>query len=163
MRPLRGEDGVTLVELLVSMTIMGFVLVLAGPTLLSALGATNRLQATQSAIDDGQLVVARLERELRSAVCISSPAENASGSELVFDRLDGARITYTVTDGEVSRREGTGTPQVLATEVAATTSAFTQVATPLRTVEVAIPMKSDSGGSFLLKTAIAGRNAWRSC
>lgn len=163
MRRLRGQDGVTLVELLVSMTIMGLVLVLAGPSLLSAMGATNRLQNTQSAIDDAQLVAARLERELRSAVCISSPAQNASGNDLVFDRLDGTTVTYSVTGGQVSRQEGTSAPQVVATRIGSTTAAFTQVATPLRTVEVAIPMQSDNGGSFVLKTAVAGRNAWRSC
>lgn len=163
MSRLRGDAGVTLIELLVSMTIMTLVMALAGPTLLSAIGATNRLQHTQSAIDDAQRIAARLDRELRSAVCISSPAENASGNDLVFDRLDGTTITYAVTSGQVSRQEGLAAAQVLATRVGATTTAFTQIATPLRTVEVAIPIQSDNGGSFLLQTTIAGRNAWRKC
>ncbi|MPY94524.1 MAG: prepilin-type N-terminal cleavage/methylation domain-containing protein [Acidimicrobiia bacterium] len=163
MSRLRGEDGVTLIELLVSMTVMGLVMALAGPSLLSAIGATNRLQHTQSAIDDAQLVAARLDRELRSALCISNPAENTSGNQLVFDRLDGTKVTYAVTAGQVSRQEGMAAPQVLATRVGATTTAFTQIATPLRTIEVAIPIQSDNGGTFLLQTTIAGRNAWRSC
>jgi prepilin-type N-terminal cleavage/methylation domain-containing protein len=159
------EAGTTLVELLVAMAVMGVIFALAGPTLLSAIGATDRLAATQSAIDDAQLVSARLDRELRSAICISTPAENTSGNVLSFETLsDGERaaVTYTVAEGRVEREEA-GHVDVLATRVGATTSAFTQVATPLRTVRLALPIRSEHGGAFLLETTIAGRNAWRSC
>ncbi len=162
---LRGEEGVTLVELMVSMAIMTLVIALAGPTLLSAMEATNRVERTQSTVDDAQLIVARLDRELRSATCISAPAVNASGNTLTFDMLTAsgeAEVTYSVTVGGVSRTEGSAT-EVLANDVGATTTAFTQVATPLRTIEVAIPLVSANGGSFVLRTTIAGRNAWRSC
>jgi prepilin-type N-terminal cleavage/methylation domain-containing protein len=167
MRRGHGDDGVTLVELLVSMTIMGIVIALAGPTLLSAMNATNRLQLTSAAVDDAQFVSARLDRELRSAICVSLPPVNtAGGNVLEFVTLDGgaqSTVTYTVAGGEISRSQNLGPAFVLATMVGPSTTVFKQIATPLRTIEVKLPVTSRNGGSFLLETTIAGRNAWRSC
>jgi prepilin-type N-terminal cleavage/methylation domain-containing protein len=162
----RGERGVTLVELVVSMAVMAILLGLAGPTLISALTSTDRLQRTQAAIDAAKLVSARLDRELRSAQCISTPAENASGNILVFRTLANgtqATVTYRVSAGSVTRQQDLDPEEVLITNVGATTSAFQQLVTPLRTVAVNIPIRSANGGSFVLQTTIAGRNAWRSC
>jgi general secretion pathway protein J len=162
----RGEAGVTLIELLVTMTVMSVMLILVGGTLISAMTATGRLQASQAAVDDATLLSARLDRELRSAQCISAPAENASGNILTFLTLaNGTQsvVTYRVESGKVIRQADLNPDQVLIQNVGTTLAAFKQVVTPLRTVEVAIPIKSTNGGTFLMQTTVAGRNAWRSC
>ena len=164
----RGEAGVTLVELLVSVTVMTVLMGIVGPMLISAMTATNRLEDTSSAVDDARLVAAQLDRELRSAQCISTPAENAEGNVLTFRTLaDGAQstLTYRVSGEELTRQEELGVERRLISTVdaAATTAAFRQIVTPLRTVQIRIPIKSRNGGTFLLQTTIAGRNAWRSC
>lgn len=166
MRLRHDETGVTLIELLVSMAIMGIVITLAGPTLISAISSTNRLQRTADAVDDAQLVSARLDHELRSATCIREPAENQSGNVLEFDTISGGSLStvrYSVAGGTISRRQDPGPDVVLATRVGVTGAAFTQLATPLRTIELRVPLQSLNGGTFVLETTIAGRNAWRSC
>lgn len=160
------DRGATLVELMVTMLVMGIVSVLVSSTLISAFTATNRMQRTTAAIDDARLVSQSLDRELRSAMCISSPDENTSGNTLTFVTLANGTektLTYVVAAGGVTRQEGLGDPRVVITNVGVTTTAFTQIVTPLRTVQVRIPIKSENGGEFYLQTTVAGRNVWRSC
>ncbi|MGD9701842.1 MAG: type II secretion system protein J [Acidimicrobiia bacterium] len=165
--PRRHPDaGVTLIELTVSMFVMSLVMVAFLSTLTSAMNSSGRLQRSTEAVDEARLVSARLDRELRSAECISAPAENMAGNTLVFRTLaDGEveTITYRVSAGHVTRQEGLGAEHVIITNVGTSTNAFEQVVTPLRTVRVRIPIRSANGGTFSLETTIAGRNAWRSC
>ena len=156
----------TLVELLVSMTIMTVLMAIVGPMLISAMTATNRLERTNDAINDARLVSAQLDRELRSAECISSPAENQAGNVLIFRTLaDGTQstLTYRIVGTELTRRDDLGLERRLISTVGSTTEAFRQLVTPLRTVQVNIPITSENRGTFELKTTIAGRNTWRAC
>lgn len=160
------DRGATLIELMVAMFVMGIVSVLVSGILISAFNSTNRMQRTTAAVDDARLVSASLDRELRSAMCISAPAENQSGNTLTFVTLaNGTQttLTYVVAAGSVTRQAGFETPRVLITNVGTTSSAFTQIVTPLRTVQVRIPIKSENGGEFALQTTVAGRNVWRNC
>jgi type II secretory pathway component PulJ len=162
----RGEAGLTLVELLVSLTLMTVLMGIVGPMLVSALTATNRLGRTADAVDDARLVAAQLDRELRSAQCISAPAENAKGNTLVFQTLaDGVQstLTYQVSGNELTRQDDLGNERLLISSVGTTTEAFSQAVTPLRSVQVKIPITSKNGATFELQTTIAGRNAWRTC
>jgi type II secretory pathway pseudopilin PulG len=157
---------VTLVELLVTMAVMTALMTMVGPMLVSAMTATNRMERTTDAANDARLVAAQLDRELRSAECISSPAENQSGNVLIFRTLaDGTQsmITYRVTGNDMTRQVDLGSERRLISTVGSTTTAFRQVVTPLRTVQVDIPITSKNGGTFLLQTTIAGRNTWRTC
>jgi prepilin-type N-terminal cleavage/methylation domain-containing protein len=161
-----ADRGTTLIELMVTMMVMGIVSVLVSGTLISAFNSTTRMQRTSAAIADARLISASLDRELRSALCISAPAENQSGNTLSFVTLaNGVQtsLTYVVGSGRVTRQVGLGPPQEVITNVGTTSSAFTQVVTPLRTVKVRIVISSANGGLFTLQTTIAGRNVWRSC
>ncbi len=164
--PLHPDAGVTLIELAVSMLIMSIVMVMFLTTLASAMNSSGRLQRSAEAIDGARLISAQLDRELRSAECISTPAENTTGNTLVFRTLMNggvATITYRVSAGEVTRQVDLSAKDVIITNVGTSTDAFTQVVTPLRTIRVRIPIKSANGGTFSLETTIAGRNAWRTC
>ena len=161
-----ADAGLTLIELAVSMVVMSIVMVMFLTTLTSAMSSSGRLQRSAEAIDDARLISAQLDRELRSAECISAPAENASGNSLVFRTLANgglATITYRVSSGQVTRQVDLGAEQIIITNVGASTNAFTQVVSPLRTIRVRIPIRSANGGTFSLETTIAGRNAWRTC
>ncbi len=160
------DAGLTLIELSVSMVVMSIVMIMFLTTLTSAMSSSGRLQRSAEAIDDARLISAQLDRELRSAECISAPAENAFGNNLVFRTLANgaiATITYRVSAGQVTRQVGLGAEQIIITNVGTSTDAFTQVVSPLRTIRVRIPIKSANGGTFSLETTIAGRNAWRTC
>jgi len=161
----RSDEGTTLVELLVAVAVSAVVMLVVGMTLVSATRGTRLLEHTSEAVDEARLASARIDRELRSATCISSPAENTTGNMLAFDTVaDGVphHVTYAVDDDELVRREG-GKEVVVVTPIGATAGAFRLVSTPLRTVEINLPVESANGGSFVLATTIAGRNAWRTC
>jgi prepilin-type N-terminal cleavage/methylation domain-containing protein len=165
-RSAADDSGFTLVEVVVTMVVMVAAFAIIGPILVSAVGTTRRLEASSNAVDEARLVTARLDRELRSAVCIAAPTENGSGNTLVFDTLahDGPkRVTYRVDGGRILRQEGVGAEVPVATGVGDTTTAFHQSVTPLRTVVVDIPIHASHSATFHLRTTIAGRNAWRAC
>ena len=70
-------------------------------------------------------------------------------------------------DGTVTRSEGLGAPrtviEVVGPQPVGVTGSFNQVKTPLRTLVIDIPIRSDNGGVFHLLTTVAGRNSWRPC
>ena len=156
----------TLVELMIGMAVMAIVTGLAASTLAVSQQTTNRIEKSAEAVDAARLLSAELDRELRSAVCISSPGENLSSNTLTFQTLSAEVVTvltYSVAFGIVTRKENLDVPRTVITEVGLTTTAFKQVTTPLRTIEVNIPIRSENGGEFNLQTTVAGRNAWRAC
>ena len=164
---LRPRDaGTTLIELMISMAVMSIAVAMIAATLMLTQQTTNRLENSSVAIDAARLVSATLDRELRSAVCISAPAEGMTGNTLVFETLalgSPATVTYLVDAGTVTRAENSEAPRIVITGVGSTSAAFEQVMTPLRTVVVTIPIRSANGGQFNLQTTIAGRNAWHRC
>ena len=166
-RPVPHADaGTTLVELLVTMVVMGIATIVISTVLVSAQQVTNRMQNSAAAVDSARLISASLDRELRSASCIRAPGDNLTGNTLTFQTVAyGATVelTYVVGNGVVTRRKGLEAALTVIEHVGNTTTAFKQVTTPLRTIVVDIPIQSDNGGVFKLQTTIAGRNVWRSC
>jgi prepilin-type N-terminal cleavage/methylation domain-containing protein len=162
-----GDGGFTLVELMVSLAVMTLLSTLVGGVLVSAMRATGSLEASAAAVDEGRRISAGLDRELRSATCIRLPAVGAPGNRLVFDtRANGVdqRVTYAVDAGRLTRQIDLGPADTLSERLApGITAAFTQQATPLRTVQVDVTLQSSKGGTYRLTTTIAGRNAWRAC
>ena len=168
MRPsnYRCDRGVTLVELMISMALMGLVVAIVAATLGLAQRTTNRIESSSNAIDAARLVSATLDRELRSAVCIKEPVPNQPSPRnvLTFQTVasPGAGITYEIVGDTVTRTEN-GSSRTVIDNVGATSTAFAQLMTPLRTVVVDIPIQSANGGEFHMQTTVAGRNAWGQC
>jgi prepilin-type N-terminal cleavage/methylation domain-containing protein len=161
-----NDRGSTLIELMIALTVMAIGMTIVASTLSLVQQATNRIENTTNAIDNARLLSSSLDRELRSAICITSPGENVSGNTLTFETLASTELvvlTYAVFNGTVTRTENLGQPRTVVSGVGATVTAFRQVTTPLRTVVVDIPIRSVNGGEFHLQTTVAGRNAWRPC
>ena len=163
-RPAKHVDaGTTIVELLVTMVVMAVAAIVIATVLVSAQQVTNRMQNSAAAIDSARLISASLDRELRSASCIRTPGDNLTGNTLTFESVaygETVELTYVVGDGVVTRRKGVEAALTVIEHVGTTATAFRQVATPLRTIVVDIPIESDNGGVFRLQTTIAGRNSW---
>jgi prepilin-type N-terminal cleavage/methylation domain-containing protein len=160
------DSGTTLIELMITLAVMSIGMTIAASTLFLVQSTSNRIEHSAEAIDAARLLSASLDRELRSAICISSPGENMSANTLTFQTLSSAEVselTYAITNGTVTRTENLGQPRTVISGVGSTTTAFRQVTTPLRTVVVDIPIRSENGGEFHLLTTVAGRNAWRPC
>jgi type II secretory pathway pseudopilin PulG len=189
-----GRDGgTTLLELVITLAVMSIAMTMVAATLILVQRATNQISASSSAIDDARLLSAQLDRELRSADCISSPGDNMFSTTLTFrttiNRQTPVVLTYQVDygvgteNGIVTRSEGVGQPRTVMSVVGPpptdlttglrkkdlaglTIEPFKQVSTPgpsLRTIVVDVPIRSGNGGVFHLLTTIAGRNSWRPC
>ena len=188
----RRNNGATLVELMVTLAVMSVAMAIVASTLILVERATNQIEHSSVAVDAARLVSASLDRELRSADCISEPGENIYSDTLTFDTTINTKGSVTLTykviygdapvspNGIVTRAEGLGAPRTVITEVGPApkgtdglrkkdpitgqqTEPFKQVNTPLRTLVIDIPIQSDNGGIFNLLTTIAGRNSWRRC
>lgn len=66
-RRMRGEDGVTLVELLTAMTLLAVVTAFAMGAVVSAFGASRRQTAQLAALNDAKVAFERVTRDIRAA------------------------------------------------------------------------------------------------
>lgn len=74
----RGEQGMTLVELLIAMSILSIVLIVFGSVLASVQRAVVRQDSLSQTLDQARLAMQQLDRELRSGNVLNDPAlENA--------------------------------------------------------------------------------------
>ncbi|MFQ5967206.1 MAG: type II secretion system protein J [Acidimicrobiia bacterium] len=85
MREYAREDaGVSLVEVVMAMMLLGIVAIIFLPVLNSSLFATRDLQYTAQSNDAGRLALAELDRQFRAAERICTPDPGDSGSTLSF-------------------------------------------------------------------------------
>ena len=170
---LKGDSGMSLVEILVAMALMTAIVPVFAPLLVSATRNARSLSAQSQALDELRAAVATIGRELRSAECIPEPAPNGpAGPTLRFltnafltDADTAAyEVTYTVAGDELRRQvTGQGTT-IAASGLVDASGTFQQVVTPRRSVKVAFRVRADPEEPVRdVTTAIAGRNAWRDC
>jgi prepilin-type N-terminal cleavage/methylation domain-containing protein len=113
-----GDDGITLIEILVTLTLMSIVMALATTGLLEIYKGTNRTENTANSQAQLNLAFLRLDKELRYAAGISTP-----------DLVNGDRyVEYLITN--------TGTPRCSELRLVAAsgefqTRAWTQGMNPL--------------------------------
>jgi uncharacterized protein (TIGR02599 family) len=111
--PRRGEEGFTLVEFLVAMSISAVMLAFVTGTVVSALRAQRRQTAQVAALNDAKLAFERVTRDIRGA----DPLQEATSDRIRLDvrlndttirtvtyqRVAGAR-TLTATEGATGAR-----------------------------------------------------------
>lgn len=171
-RVLGDERGITLVELIVAMAILAIAAPIVGTVMVSSLRATDEMSSSSQVLDELRLQVTAISRELRSATCITSPAENSAGTTLTFrtasNGLDandnGSIVTYEVLGGELRRTQGSGSPSVVSRGIVGPVAPFRQVTTPRRSVHIDFSVRLlDGDPAQDIGTVVAGRNAWRTC
>jgi type II secretory pathway component PulJ len=165
----RDESGITVVELVISVMLVGIVSAVFLPIMASSSRSIHPMQVRSQTIDSLRNALSAIGREMRSAECVSEPAANApAGNRLQF-RTDANNenyeVTYTAENGQLLRKvTGEDFVQVVETGLVNTGDAFTHIATPRRTVNVVFHFQPDPDSKVLdLSTVIAGRNAWHSC
>ncbi len=100
MRSLRihHEDGVTLTELMVAVFLLIVVSAIFLPTMISGMTATGQITNVARSNDDGRLALQRIDREVRAAEIICTPAPgDPPGDTLRF--LTRAYTAATTADG----------------------------------------------------------------
>lgn len=91
-RRLRGEDGVTLVELLTAMTLSAIVMASITGAIIKALQTERRQTAQITALNDAKLAFERTTRDIRGA----DPLRVAAADRIQLDVRDRARTLRTV-------------------------------------------------------------------
>lgn len=169
----RADRGMTVVELVVAMSLLGTIVAVFGPVMASSFKATNVTQNESRALDEIRNAVARVDRELRSTECISTPAPDASSNVLTFTTHahDGVHtsayeVTYAVdSNGYLTRTVGTDTSQV-GEGIVVTSEEFKHTANPGERASVAIDLQvrfEDGNTPRRITTEVAARNAWEAC
>lgn len=164
------DDGLSLVELLVTIGLLGAVVATMGPLMTSSLRAGRVVANESRALDEIQSSMDRIDRELRSACEVSSPAVDSSASTLTFktqaDRAGTYEVTYDVVEGQLVRTED-GTTQQIGEGLVVTSEEFTHTQNNTGTrAEIGIDVQvrfEDSNSPRSIKTVIAGRNTWSGC
>lgn len=164
---LRSQAGVTVTELVVTMTLVGLVSAVFLPLLATATRSVPPMQAQSRAVDDLRNSLATIGRELRSAMCITAPSANGPSSNVLSftteannERYD---VTYTVTGGELIRsRPDEGQLTLVASGLVGQDDAFTYIANPRQTVKVHFTFQPDPAHPGReLSTEMVGRNAYQ--
>lgn len=172
-RRCRAERGMTVVELVIAMSLLTAIVAVFGPVMASSFNAANVTQNESRALDEIRNAVARVDRELRSTVCITTPAAGASSNALTFTthahdgvHTNAYEVTYAVdSNGYLTRTVGTETSQV-GEGIVVTSKEFKHTADPGERASVAIDLQVRFESSHTprrITTEIAARNAWEAC
>jgi len=164
----RDESGITVVELVISIMLIGIVSTVFLPIMATASRSIHPMRVRSQTIDSLRNSLSSIGREMRSAECVSEPAANAGPGNRLRFTTEANNTTYEVTyiaeNGQLLR-EVTGENTVLVeTGLVNPDDAFTHIATPRRTVKVLFHFQPDPSEPALdLSTVMAGRNAWHAC
>jgi len=163
-----GEAGVTLVEISVAMSLFAAAATIAMPMIGNALTTSTRIEHQSESLDLANETLIAVARELRSAECISAPAENTTGTTLRFTthaNNSAYEVTYSASGGTMTRQvTGATSSTVVASHLVSTADLFRQVSTPRRTVVLTFRVQVDTHETpRVLTTTMAARNAWRTC
>lgn len=165
----RGESGVSLVEVVVTVALLSVVSAVFLPLMATATRSVRPMQIQSQSIDSLRNALASIGREMRSAACVTEPAANAGASNRLRFTTDANNstyeVTYTATSGQLLRQvTGESSVTLVETGLVNPADAFTHIATPRRTVKVLFHFQPDPDQPALdLSTVVAGRNAWHAC
>jgi prepilin-type N-terminal cleavage/methylation domain-containing protein len=117
MRRLRSQSGFTVVELLVTMAVMGIVMGAFGQMLLTSSKTSQRVEEQATLQNEVRVAMDRLSMDLRQATNVNgtSPVESLSSTTVSFlspDRLTPfhlRRISYRLLNGQLERSVVTST------------------------------------------------------
>jgi type II secretory pathway component PulJ len=165
----RGKAGITVMELVFTISLLSFVSAAFLPIMATSARSVRPMQVQSQSIDSLRNALAAIGREMRSAACVTEPASNAGAGNRLRFTTDANNTTYEVTytadNGQLLRQvTGENSVTLLQTGLVNPADAFTHIATPRRTVKVVFHFQPDPKEPRLdLSTVMAGRNAWHSC
>jgi type II secretory pathway pseudopilin PulG len=169
----RGESGITVVEVIVSVALVSIVSAVFLPIMATSSRSVHPMRVRSQTIDSLRNSLSAIGREMRSAACVLEPAAGPSAaaatpSNRLKFRTEANNVSYEVTyiaeNGQLIRQV-TGEDSVLVeTGLVNPGDAFTHIETPRRTVKVLFHFQPDPDEPALdLSTVITGRNAWDGC
>jgi len=166
---LRGQAGLTLVEMTVAVALLCAVSGVFLPLLATSSRSVHPMEVRSQSIDSLRNALAAIGREMRSAACVTQPVANDPPGNILRFTTEANNttyeVTYTATNGQLLRQvTGESSVTLLDTGLVNPGDAFTHIATPRRTVKVLFHWQPDPTEPAIdLSTVVAGRNAWHAC
>jgi prepilin-type N-terminal cleavage/methylation domain-containing protein len=88
-RRMREPSGFTLIEIMVTLVIVGILATVAGTALVAGINGYMSAKENDAMAQKSQLAMARLSRELTEFTTIPSPGTNAKANSIIVERLSG--------------------------------------------------------------------------
>ncbi len=104
-----NQKGFTLIELMLVVVLLAVSVGVTNDILMSLVRSNNKTQVMTEIEQQSNFVSLKIERELRNARSVTTPAPNASGILLKFETKGGPIIEYDVNSGDsglIRRRVG---------------------------------------------------------
>ncbi len=101
-RWMEKQGGFTLIEIMVTLVIVGILATVAGTALVAGINGYMSARENDAMAQKSQLAMARLSRELTEFTTIPNPGSNAKASSIIVERLSGtgaSAVTRTVAIG----------------------------------------------------------------
>ncbi|HYN96627.1 MAG TPA: prepilin-type N-terminal cleavage/methylation domain-containing protein [Pilimelia sp.] len=157
-QPRPPDAGITLIEVMVSMTVMGVFLAMFTSSILQAFQAANKTESMSSAQSELHVAYQRLDREIRYAAALSEPGTSAAGNPVVeYLTTNNAGRSRTCNRLRLDRARG----QLQILEWPEGTSpnltAFRPIASGARFDPAAYPATAQPAGPFTRLPAVGGR------
>jgi prepilin-type N-terminal cleavage/methylation domain-containing protein len=115
---MKKEEGFTLIELVITMVLIGIVAFIVGKALSEGAKAYFQTDSRKAALDEGRVALERMTRETRNVRSRGKDADadgyidadiwTANATQFCFINTDGARISFRYAGGEITREEGGG-------------------------------------------------------
>jgi prepilin-type N-terminal cleavage/methylation domain-containing protein len=101
-----NQQGFTLVELLIVVALLAISVGVTNDILISLIRSNNKTQVMNEVEQQSNFISLKIEKELRNARMVNTPAAGANGTVLNFSTRDGNTIEYEVgsSSGVVTRK-----------------------------------------------------------
>jgi hypothetical protein len=104
-----GQGGVTFVELLLVMGLLGIFLVVLTNIFTATLDVQTQSQAYSATVSDGRFIMARLNYDIARATAVTTPAALGDSDAALVLTIDGSPYTYALNAGSLQLTDPTGT------------------------------------------------------
>jgi Tfp pilus assembly protein PilW len=108
-KKLRGEEGFTIVELLVTTLVFSIMVVAISSIFVQIINDERRALAAQSIQENGQFILELMSREIRVSKIVNQESPNCNATSLTITHPVNGTVTYTLTAGGVLQRTASGT------------------------------------------------------
>lgn len=112
-----GEQGVTLVEMLIVMGLLAILLVVIATVFTSAADVQSRTSNYSAIAAEGRFVMARINQDIARSTSTTTPATLGATSTSLIMVINGSTYTYALNTNKLQLTDGTGTDFVTGDDV----------------------------------------------